>query len=301
MAKKFNLAFQTDGTLKTLELWEGNFLKFSDGSIRVTLNPDLLALLERVESIGISAYLQTLDDLMIVGQIVDILVRNSRVHVETHLTILSPIYSRYDRVMLEDRSDSFGLRVFAKFLSSLGLTSITLLDPHSGAYEAILSAFGVNVRIIDQKTAFQSIYGMSEDFVWLCPDKGARQKKHESAYPPMVFDKERDVVTGEILGIKLAEGSSVVNNARYVLIDDICEGGRTFIGVKDALEKVLEREVVVDLYVTHGLFTNNAIERLTQDHGFGMIYTSVIRESTLSALDSATQNRVVPKIVIKDI
>jgi ribose-phosphate pyrophosphokinase len=60
--------------------------------------------------------------------------------------------------------------------------------------------------------------------------------------------KTRDVATGNISGF----GCSPLGEAKKVLIvDDICDGGGTFLGLKG----ILPADVKCDIFVTHGIFS----------------------------------------------
>jgi ribose-phosphate pyrophosphokinase len=62
-------------------------------------------------------------------------------------------------------------------------------------------------------------------------------------------------VTGNITATKVDSNTStfVGSNKRFLIVDDICDGGRTF----TELAKVLKKwtDMPVDLYVTHGIFS----------------------------------------------
>jgi len=62
------------------------------------------------------------------------------------------------------------------------------------------------------------------------------------------------------------------------VVDDICDGGGTFIGLADLLD---ERAMRADLYVTHGLFSQGT-EKLVQRYSEHVICTdSIEHELTL--------------------
>lgn len=67
----------------------------------------------------------------------------------------------------------------------------------------------------------------------------------------LVCDKERDPSSGRIKGIRIPERD--VRGATCVILDDICDGGGTFIPIAKALKERGAAKVV--LCVSHGLFT----------------------------------------------
>lgn len=78
--------------------------------------------------------------------------------------------------------------------------------------------------------------------------------------------KKRDTITGKLSGFQIVDPEKV-RNRNVVIIDDICDGGGTFIGLaKELSEAGAER---LRLGVTHGLFTKG----LTPLSVFEKIYT----------------------------
>jgi len=89
----------------------------------------------------------------------------------------------------------------------------------------------------------------------------------------VVFEKERDQQTGDIVGFKPL-GS--VRGNRYLVADDLCDGGATFVRIAEALPGI-----ALDLSVIHGVFSNGALDRLF-GAGYGAIWTT----------NSFTQHRI---------
>jgi len=66
--------------------------------------------------------------------------------------------------------------------------------------------------------------------------------------------KVRDVKTGEILYTSVNYQEGGLKGKNVLIVDDICDGGRTFIELARVLENYNEANSV-DLYVTHGIFS----------------------------------------------
>ena len=89
----------------------------------------------------------------------------------------------------------------------------------------------------------------------LAPDAGARKRVQQLAkkldIDHIAFaDKVRDTKTGRI------SGTSVSNDLPHLpilVVDDICDGGRTFVELGKALAEVSQQPRY--LYVTHGIFS----------------------------------------------
>jgi len=73
----------------------------------------------------------------------------------------------------------------------------------------------------------------------------------------IVCEKERDQETGRITSYKVPN----VPKGKCLVIDDICDGGSTFMLLGDAIPNEL------DLQVTHGIFSNNADTKLLKRYG----------------------------------
>lgn len=85
------------------------------------------------------------------------------------------------------------------------------------------------------------------------PDASAYKRMHHlfDDYPSLVASKVRDQVTGKITSYQLPT-ISIIDIRFYLVVDDICDGGATFINLIDKMPTDL---CDVDLYITHGLFS----------------------------------------------
>jgi ribose-phosphate pyrophosphokinase len=106
--------------------------------------------------------------------------------------------------------------------------------------------------------------------VVVIPDEGAEDRAREVALALKVtqlvhFKKDRDPKTGDITGFSFKDGQKEkllaflmgrMIQPRMLVVDDICDGGRTFI----ELAKLIQQEVglgrkSLELYTTHGIFS----------------------------------------------
>lgn len=86
------------------------------------------------------------------------------------------------------------------------------------------------------------------------PDKSAYKRMgHLFTAPAVIASKTRDQVTGQITGHSLP---ILHNHGTYLVADDLCDGGATFVSVA----RLLPSTATVDLYVTHGLFSKGLDE-----------------------------------------
>jgi ribose-phosphate pyrophosphokinase len=66
-------------------------------------------------------------------------------------------------------------------------------------------------------------------------------------------DKERDLTNGEIVRTVVDIPSHIPDSAIYLVVDDICDGGRTFVELAKAIPE--EKRSHLHLLVTHGIFS----------------------------------------------
>lgn len=259
-------------------------LKFSDGSLRVTLDKDVLASLDNPQFVNITAYIESMDDVMVVAQIKDVIDRHLRFH-QVYLTVTSPIYSRYDRVMLGN--DGFGAKVFADFINSIGFACVHYYDCHSDVLVDLTKA-STN---IEQTLLVREM--VEDSHLSIAPDKGACKKNPTAK---LMFSKMRDLVTGKIQGVAIAVYNDLKKDVTYTVVDDLCEGGRTFVEVALAFSEYYDNNL--NLYVTHGLFTNGAFGKLLSYYKH--IYVYFLKESVYNTLTDAQKECVTVKYLIKE-
>lgn len=128
---------------------------------------------------------------------------------------------------------------------------IIFLDVHSLKHE-----FGLGIK---QGTPILFYSPFAEDFRQIVPDAGAVSKIFRDSNEVTYCTKKRDPITGKLSGFEVPEFKP--SKQELVLIDDICDGGGTFIGIAEHLQKYRKRQELI-LYVTHGLFTKGVDELL---------------------------------------
>ena len=133
------------------------------------------------------------------------------------------------------------------------------MDPHS-----MVALDLINNSYPEYPTDFVASYLKEKqiDFI-VFPDKGAKEKyeKIYTSHPMVYLDKVRDQTTGEITSLTLGKQFNV-EGKNLLIIDDICDGGATFIGASKVLRDNGAKKVY--LYVTYGLFTKG-IEAILND------------------------------------
>lgn len=164
-----------------------------------------------------------------------------------------------------DRGYPHGASVYASMFNNLGIEQIVLFDPHSDVImEELKSIYDMDVRAFYpadllrlnhdlhfKKTEFQGI---------IAPDAGAVQRAAEVALalglPLFRGTKKRNFENGKLTSFEIEPLNPSDN---YLIVDDICDGGGTFIGLAQA--SGLKKEQL-SLYVSHGIFSGKAVENL---------------------------------------
>jgi len=202
--------------------------------------------------VTIYAHLTSSDKVMELLMVTDAL---RRVIGTTPIRLVMPYvpYARQDRVC--NPGEALSIKVFCDLINAQGYQSVTILDPHSDVAGALLN----NVILVDQSAPVDSVLRdpvFAGGVTLVSPDAGASKKvlklaKNFNIKDVVFADKVRNTLTGEIVATAIR--GPIPENKPILVVDDICDGGRTFI----ELAKVLSANTYVPLYlyVTHGIFS----------------------------------------------
>jgi len=154
--------------------------------------------------------------------------------------------ARYDRLMVP--GDSVDLKVVADMVNMCGFQKVFLYDVHS---DVALLLIKNAVAITNE--ALVRAYN-KPDAVLICPDAGASKKVGKyfgwnSNIKDIVYcSKNRELSTGK-LTLEILEPQECANR-NCVIIDDICDGGGTFLAIAEKIQPAH-----LTLIVTHGIFS----------------------------------------------
>jgi len=159
--------------------------------------------------------------------------------------------ARQDRVA--NPGEAFTLKVVADLVNSIGAKQVIVFDPHSDVVAALVN----NVKVVTQAEIFAPFFdqfGIGPCKLVAC-DAGAQKKIFKLAKilqtEVIPCDKRRDTKTGEISGVVVHADD--LTGVTAVMVDDICDGGRSFIEVAKGLREKNAEKII--LMVTHGFFT----------------------------------------------
>jgi ribose-phosphate pyrophosphokinase len=179
----------------------------------------------------------------------------------TKIHLATPYFlgSRSDR-KFEEGSNNYLKTVICPIINSLDFKSVTVLDPHSDVLEACINNFHKvnNFSLIDDALSYLIGEDEEDQIVLVSPDAGAYKKVFDVAKKfgidkIITATKVRDVKTGQILRTEIPTLDQHAN-LKYVIVDDICDGGRTFIELAKAI-KGSRPTAEIYLIATHGIFS----------------------------------------------
>ncbi|WP_108801698.1 ribose-phosphate diphosphokinase [Aquimarina sp. Aq107] len=185
------------------------------------------------------------------------------------INVLIPYFpaARQDRVMVS--GESLSVKVYADIINTQNYNQVMVFDPHSEVTPALLN----NVKVIENyEYVKQCLNEIKEDVVLISPDGGALKKIYKvSEYlggiEVVECSKKRDVKTGKLSGFRVYEDD--LKGKHCVIVDDICDGGGTFLGLATALKEKNARKL--SLIVSHGIFSKG-FEELNKS--FDTVFTT---------------------------
>lgn len=197
--------------------------------------------------------------------------------------------SRQDRVAVD--GDVCMLRVYFDILSR-GFSRVFSMDVHSLASEILVDRNMTVASYLGIRMSDPAVQGLMQGVAMgittlVAPDNGALKRVEQVAKrfggKSVAYGiKHRNPVDGSITSYDIVGD---VSGKPCLIIDDICDGGRTFTECATKLREA--GATFVTLYVSHGLFTKG-VEALL-DNGIDAIYTTA---STGFVVPEEYQDRV---------
>jgi ribose-phosphate pyrophosphokinase len=232
---------------------------FSAGEVQVRL-PDLIG----CERLIIESRYPDSQDILEIALIVNAAEKFSGF--SGFVTVFLPYlpYSRQDRVCYPGEANS--LEAFVSLLAAQqsfkSKGRVITWDVHSKKAHDAFRGAGISFLNIGANALIKK-FGDSVDasYVVASPDAGAVDRANAVASTlgckTVVYGKKkRDSNDGSIIGtlVKDKNGDEPdLSGNKVLIVDDICDGGRTFIELAKVLRNCGAEEVV--LYVTHGIFS----------------------------------------------
>ena len=254
-----------------------NWIKFSGGELHPIVDIPSTIVDRKNSVIRIEAFLKTSDDIMHL-----LLIKNAienRMHFGNkcvwELFLHYTPYSRQDRI--NNKGEAFGIKVFSQLINSMNFDKVSLCDNHSDVGTALIH----NSKNVEQVQLIQifcpKLYNrlVCKHYTHIIsPDAGALKKTHKLAdvfgIPVIRADKVRSTSNGHISDIRIID--ECPSDAKILVLDDICDGGATFVKLAQAVnsKKITETQIdmfeassdsttktvaELDLYITNGIFS----------------------------------------------
>ena len=218
-----------------MNLKELNIIKFPDGHKH--LKDKFIWELNTIE-----ASIKSFDDLFLIAQAKAI---NKNIK---HLKINYLLGARCDRKFTD--FEALDLKIIANFINGLNFESVCILKPHSDVSLALIdNSYSIS------KTSELFIKCVKEqnlsEYSIISPDAGASKwiEKELGRTDIIQCNKDRDITNGNIKSIKFSE----IPNKNCIIVDDLCDGGRTFTTLAKELRQQGAEKVF--LVITHGMFS----------------------------------------------
>ena len=187
--------------------------------------------------------------------------------------------ARSDRKFTEG-SINYLKQVICPIINSQNFDSILVVDPHSDVLEACLNNYLKMDNHTVVKHALSNIDNKNGAHNRIClvsPDAGAFKKIFDVAQKFDITNvvtamKHRDIRSGKITHTEVPNLPVSIDGEemKYVIVDDICDGGRTFTELAKAIQNQ-RPDAKIYLIVTHGIFSAG-FEELSK--WFEKIYTT---------------------------
>lgn len=234
---------------------------FSGGEPHIKINPDF----DVSEPVTITHRINSFNDFGLLLLAIDAL---KRMDVKL-INVFIPYFpaARQDRVMIS--GEPLSVKVYADILNSLKLNKVTVFDAHSEVTPALLD----NCEVIPNHAFIAEVLKkIGKEVKLISPDGGALKKIYKvSEYLGGVevveCSKSRDVKTGKLSGFKVYNDD--LEGIDCLIVDDICDGGGTFVGLAEELKKKNAGKLY--LAVSHGIF-NKGFDVFQKD--FEKIFTT---------------------------
>ena len=191
---------------------------------------------------------------------------------EIHLYVPYFLGARSDRKFGAGESN-YLKDVICPMINLQEFESVTVLDPHSDVLEACLNNFKKesNLEMVGRALAkINDKKGLKEKTVIVSPDAGAMKKIYSISEAfnlenVIIAAKHRDLLSGKITHTEVPVIDKYSPDSNFVIIDDICDGGRTFLEIANVIRShVWPRDEYfkgkIYLIVTHGIFSNGFLD-----------------------------------------
>lgn len=262
-----------NGNLTDFQQW-----KFPAGEIGVKL-----PLVTPSDRADITLLMPSSDEIFICLNILNALHKQELEHRNIHLHIPYVPYGRQDRVCHE--GESHALEVFTRVLLKAYpyFGTLHIEDPHSQVTVDLLTEW--QSKLVVESQASCAKYLPKFDAL-IAPDKGAADKvlKHYqvNALGTLCHTLLKTRKDGQVIYV---DESYDTIRGNVCVVDDICDGGATFLSLAEMLKRTQPNITSLNLYVTHGIFSKGVQELLKM---YDTIYVHNMMNKLVAGSESVT-------------
>lgn len=227
--------------------------RYPDGQIQLVLDN----LDDNKCELVIMTRLRSSDDLFLLMQLSDIVSRRGLKVDQLIITYL--LAARTDRLF--NMNTSFTLKIVADVINSFD-TAVKILTPHSDRSLSL-----INKSIQDDIYYYLDRYDSKfwNNLVLVAPDEGAADRLKEYVdfygYKTITCIKKRSS-NGSIESVTINNPYQMsFNKSRLLVLDDLCDGGGTFIAIAPELRKLSPKSL--EIAVTHAI-QKSGIDKLSE-------------------------------------
>ena len=279
-----NLSSKIAKILKS-KLINSNIKRFADGEIYAEINENI-----RGNSIFViqSTSNPANDNLMELLICIDALKRSSAKNITAVIPYFG--YARQDR--RSKARTPISAKLIANMLVEAGIERVLTMDLHAAQIQGFFdipvdNLYASPVFALDIKSQFQNI---ADEVMIVSPDVGGVARARELAKrikaPLSIVDKRRER-PGEVADMTVIGD---VSGKKCIIVDDICDTAGTLC---KAAEIIIDNGASeVHAYITHGVLSGPAVERVTNSVMKSLVISDSI-EAT-KAVKEAKNIRIVP-------
>lgn len=219
------------------------------------------------------AYLYSSDDIILLLNVVNALnIEGSSIDV--HIPYLP--YARQDRVINKGEANSaYVMKVIYGLLRNY---NVYFYEPHS-AYSA--PPHNTSHKLVPLYEIVAEHADIFNNKLLIAPDKGADSRVSalgrwlKQDYVTLLKNRTKHGVAS--LGVS-RNNERLISGNDCIIVDDICDGGRTFLSCAEVLKNAGAKEI--SLYTVHGIYSYGAIEKLAKE--FKNIYCTFLHPNAVT-------------------
>lgn len=224
-----NLINRDNGTVKY------KIINFPDGESHIKLED-----INRKEKVIVICRITNANDLFILMQVGDILNRQGVIF---SLQIFYLMSMRMDRVISFD--EAYSLNIVTSIINNMNPESVSILEAHSAKVGELLKEYWGDIRYTTPNFT---------GYLPVLPDEGALDRYDFMGSDTLICKKVRDSSTGELSGFSI-KNPELLKDERYkdaplIVLDDLCDGGGTFVGIANEIKKI-DRNRKLAIHVVH--------------------------------------------------